>query len=275
MLRTSKQERDALFAARSKLADVLSFLRAKGFTEEQIFDEQLKDGFGYKPPIRDDFGLPVFNGTSVTASPNPFVDKMKGKVDEHQVIGEDPKLKNDTSHKVFDELPKTVTPGDEETTKSWANVLKKETVPPVNFKFYPPGEGCKSLGHTVGACPNVTRIWVQKEKGEEAIVEPKTNEADAKPDRPVQELSQVAQESTKSADASSVGNLNEESNEWTEIKRKKTPRPISETEASPSPPRTFMNLRNVDEVEKNAKLTRSQKKRLRRLKGSSSPHPQG
>ncbi|KAL1826568.1 hypothetical protein ACET3Z_004980 [Daucus carota] len=61
---------------------VLQFLKAKGFSEEMIHQEMQMDGFGAMLPSRDDFGLPV--GDPVIGkgpTPNPFVDKMKEKVD--------------------------------------------------------------------------------------------------------------------------------------------------------------------------------------------------
>ncbi|KAL1805127.1 hypothetical protein ACET3Z_028195 [Daucus carota] len=127
MLRTSKQERDALFAARRKLADALSFLRSKGFSEEQIFDAQNKDGFGSKPMARDEFGLPVATKKSFpsrgdfglpdiagkvdSSSKNgdPFTDKLKGKVDENiadAVLDEKPKTGSLGSGNVKDPKPK-------------------------------------------------------------------------------------------------------------------------------------------------------------------------
>lgn len=78
VLRTSKHEREALYASRRKLADVLSFLRSKGFKEEDIFKGQIVDGFGSPVPQRDDFGLPEL----ATTVGNPFKDKMKGKIDD-------------------------------------------------------------------------------------------------------------------------------------------------------------------------------------------------
>ena len=69
----------------------------------------------------------------------------------------------------------------------------------------------------------------------------------------------------------------ENDSSWTEVRRKK-PVIIEDSEVSPSPPRTFKNLRIVDEVDKRkansggtspVRLTKSQKKKLRLQKGSS------
>ncbi|KAL1818321.1 hypothetical protein ACET3Z_013190 [Daucus carota] len=79
-----------------------------------------------------------------------------------------------------------------------------------------------------------------------------------------------------------------DSESWTEVRKKKPSfvapvvTPVNDV-VSPSPPRTFKNLRSVDEVDKRkansgegspVRLTRSQKKKLRLQKGSSpSPNP--
>lgn len=166
MLKTTKQERDALFAARRKLADALSFLRSKGFKEEQIFEAQQKDGFGPKPLIRDEYGLPVRNDVAGMKSPNPYVDKLKNKLeidsngaesdvghDAHQVVGGKPQPKIANTQSVFGKLPKTdshpavdVKDGSVEgkimgngTSQSWAHVLKKDAAAIINFKYHPLG----------------------------------------------------------------------------------------------------------------------------------------
>ncbi|KAL1802921.1 hypothetical protein ACET3Z_031568 [Daucus carota] len=342
MLKTTKQERDALFAARRKLADALSFLRSKGFKEEQIFEAQQKDGFGSKPLIRDEYGLPVRNDVAGMKSPNPYVDKLKNKLeidsngaesdvghDAHQVVGGKPQPKIANTQSVFGKLPKTdshpavdVKDGSVEgkimgngTSQSWAHVLKKDAAAIINFKYHPlvlytlgdtlPTEilasvldpfteeksvvkvavsypfrplfctGCKSLGHTVGACPSVSRIWVPKTTKVSDVTNAK---ADAKTDvkeavkgmqdEPVIERVPVHVDKpiAETKDSPST-------EDWTEVKRKKAAKASSESEASPTPPRTFVNLRNVDEIDQQARLTRSQRKRLRRLKGSSPPQP--
>ncbi|KAL1831038.1 hypothetical protein ACET3Z_000689 [Daucus carota] len=55
VLRTTKHEREALYASRKKLNDALDFLRKQGFKEEIIFEDLSKDGFSKVPPVRDDF----------------------------------------------------------------------------------------------------------------------------------------------------------------------------------------------------------------------------
>ncbi|KAL1811255.1 hypothetical protein ACET3Z_021320 [Daucus carota] len=94
MLRTTKHERDALYATRQKLADALKFLKANGFKEEQIFEAATADGFGSLPIQRNEFGLPSFpvpkdegprrvekaDSKGSGDGSNPFVDKMKSKL---------------------------------------------------------------------------------------------------------------------------------------------------------------------------------------------------
>ncbi|KAL1815710.1 hypothetical protein ACET3Z_018284 [Daucus carota] len=145
MLRTSKQERDALFAARRKLADALSFLRSKGFSEEQIYEAQIKDGFGSKPLVRDEFGLPVAPKESIpsrevpvfaekanSSSKNgdPFTAKLKGKLDDN--VADVPKTGSLGSGNVKDSKPKL-----------WSQVVKEASPPSVSSRlsYKPPLDG--------------------------------------------------------------------------------------------------------------------------------------
>lgn len=90
ILRTSKQERDALFSTRKKLGDVLGFLQKKGFTEEQVLSGLKADGFGSAQPNKDEHDLPIGNSVQ-----NPFRDKMKQKIDDE----------SSNAYKVFDKSP--------------------------------------------------------------------------------------------------------------------------------------------------------------------------
>ena len=153
VLKTSQHERDALYASRKKLFEVLAFLRSKGFSEEDVLQSSVADGFGHLAPKRDDFGFPV---PKVTVS-DPFKDKLKGKVDV------DPALSD--AKQVFDGLPNQKPSGNSmftnsdpkvfaEQTKgsehsgekdaavsnlksSWVNVVKKDVTPAVKFQYYP------------------------------------------------------------------------------------------------------------------------------------------
>lgn len=148
MLRNTKHEREALFAARRKLADALAFLKAQGFKEEQIFEAQVKDGFGSRPPARDEFGLPIRSGVVGSKPANPFVDKMKEKVGSpvKNEVGSD-------THQVLDEMTgkppvQTNVPVGESTgsekPKSWAELVNnKATVQPVSFDYFPMKSGSK------------------------------------------------------------------------------------------------------------------------------------
>ena len=153
MLHSSKHERDALFAARQKLNDVLSFLRAQGFSEEQVLKAQVSDGFGAGIPSRDEFGLPPLKAKCDNSGVNPFVDKLKSKVSDS------------IHHKVLDDLsvPDTLpgkpspftaqvpsgTSKDEELKPSdskpklWSQVVKDTASPPVcvPLSYIPPSDG--------------------------------------------------------------------------------------------------------------------------------------
>lgn len=161
MLRSSKHEREELYRARRKLADTLSFLRSKGFSEEQVLEAQKAEGFGTEMPVRNDQGLPCVG--SATFSPNPFVDKMKNIVDDsgfstplpgtHQVT-EKMSIPVSLEKKVRDapEVPVEKTSEVKETqteantkfvppaSKSWANVLKKDSSVPPSFGYFPLGD---------------------------------------------------------------------------------------------------------------------------------------
>ncbi|KAL1818310.1 hypothetical protein ACET3Z_013179 [Daucus carota] len=111
MLQTSKHERDALLRARKKLASVLAFLKSRGFSEENV----LADCSDSPLLFRDEFGLPVLKnsppiksvpdvfvdlsqkskdtsnvGANCSAelifAPDPFKDKLKGKLDDSNVL---------------------------------------------------------------------------------------------------------------------------------------------------------------------------------------------
>lgn len=157
ILRTTKHERDALLSARKKLGDVLSFLKKRGFTEEQVLEEMAKDGFMQAPPARDNNGLPVLPRSGADASSrrvgNPFKDKMKGKDDDSHASSQHP-----MADQVFDDLstkgnvdptgnnhvhvedatvPKEDAHNQAPENKSSANVLRSDKENMVNFAYFP------------------------------------------------------------------------------------------------------------------------------------------
>lgn len=72
----------------------------------------------------------MFDEIPQKKSPNPFVDKMKLKVDEIPTQDAEERLETDIAHDV-----KTTKP------KSWANVLKADIPTSVEFKYYPVEKG--------------------------------------------------------------------------------------------------------------------------------------
>ncbi|KAL1811242.1 hypothetical protein ACET3Z_021307 [Daucus carota] len=85
---------------------MLSFLKRKGFSEEQVLEDLVKEGAVQIPPNRDDFGLPIppmLEKTEVRGSTlNPFKDKMKSKLED---TGDSPPL--GPVDQVFDKPPMT------------------------------------------------------------------------------------------------------------------------------------------------------------------------
>lgn len=150
VLQTSKHERDALIRTRKKLANVLSFLKSKGFTEENVLEACSESPL----MVRDDFGLPMLekkSGVNIASkvfdknlqspveglcskasisdepkcNPDPFKDKLKEKIDDASLSNQNhlPSKVRDTS---------TIS-GD--VKKSWTQVVNESlpTVHPIQF----------------------------------------------------------------------------------------------------------------------------------------------
>lgn len=173
VLRTSKHERDELYNNRRKLADALKFLKSKGFCEEDILKEQMRDGFVKSNSVRDEFGLPVLQKKEVPVACNSFEGNPKPVVNADKVFDEMPssipgleKKALDSSVHLDNEPPKdpfkaklkgklvdeahTILKEDGSSkdsqervvhaNNSWARVVKKD-IPSVNFQFFPKEKG--------------------------------------------------------------------------------------------------------------------------------------
>lgn len=157
MMRTSRHEREVLLRARKKLGDVLLFLKKKGFSEEQVLNDMVQNDFLKGVPCRDDFGLPLPPNTQIVppgsahVTPlNPLVDKMKSKVIESSPSAtvETPVVPSaqgvKSAPEVLDEMSNKVQqPGMQNSNvppNSWANVLKKDSLPPPSFSYFPLGD---------------------------------------------------------------------------------------------------------------------------------------
>ncbi|KAL1818312.1 hypothetical protein ACET3Z_013181 [Daucus carota] len=250
MLRTSKHEREALLAARRKLADTLKFLRSKGFTEEQVIVAQGKDGMGMGIPSRDDFGLPLPHSGSSKSSKNPFVDKMKEKAVS---------VDADT-----DILPQPNS--DAAKPKLWSQVVKEapSTSPSPCLSYFPPPEGDTVLAPPDEALrKGIERIWVKKSVPENRSPPVAANVEDV----PIKSV-------TSEVPVVIPGNSNLATPAKNGI-------PVAEdlSDLSATPLQTFQNLRQVDEIDmKNAtqatgsdgfQLSKSKRKRLKKSKGKS------
>ncbi|KAL1811260.1 hypothetical protein ACET3Z_021325 [Daucus carota] len=121
--------------------EVLQFLKKQGFSEVDVLKGLKADGFGSAQLNRDEFGLPnvpkVFEEKSEIvseqstpvdlpkmATPDPFVDKLKGKLGEEVPVALN--ISSETSVEA---------PGGKESSQTWANLLKKDA-PALSFKIW-------------------------------------------------------------------------------------------------------------------------------------------
>lgn len=164
ILRTTKHEREALISTKSKLTDVLRFLRKKGFSEAQIYEDLACDGFAHTILARNEFGLPdssslkqgdlknelpkcagevlgnvphsnsVVNGSPLVAQ-DPFKDKMKQKADGSSHVA-DTMLHGDGPVSGADNTPKP----------SWSAVVKNNiTDEVISFDYCPMAPGASMV----------------------------------------------------------------------------------------------------------------------------------
>ncbi|KAL1808752.1 hypothetical protein ACET3Z_025742 [Daucus carota] len=224
------------------------------------------DGTGPKFQDRDENGLPVRRkqlGKETTIDNgsgghgcNPFVDKMKSKSDmseELPVRGDVPKSAAAANEpKVFVNLPQSNSFG----------------------KKAPSAEEISENAKATG-----TASWANVPKVPNKAEEPQI----ISPDQATGSTA-TAVKKDKPGDVKTTPTESTEDGEWTEVKRKKSGLPLSDCEASPSPPVTFRNLRVVDEIEakrgaveqsdpkiNSGRISKSQKKRLKASRGMDAP----
>lgn len=191
-----------------------------------------------------------------------------------------PFAKMQIRYKLGDPLPNEIQASVLDPVSKERSVVNVSVTYPIRPLFC---SGCSSLGHSTSACPKVSRVWVMKEKPSVTPI-PENKSPHALPkDTVLPDLKGT--EGTEGTD----GHVHSSKDEWTEVKRKKSG-PSLDSEASPSPPVTFRNLKIVDEIDikKNSKaiagpngsgnssdgqkrLMKTQKKRLKASRGSDTP----
>lgn len=148
--------------------------------------------------------------------------------------------------------------------------------------------GCKSLGHSVAACPVTKQKWVLKQH---SPATPQPSTLVPATEVPVYVTNCSIPENVDKPARPDIDEhvSNAEQDVWTEVKRRhKSPTPDFD-DSSPSPLNTFKGLRNVDEIEKkktvsqcvasgnsvtnSGHLSKKQRRRLRNV-GEGSSHKQ-
>ena len=127
IMSTTKYEREALISTRSKLADVLSFLRKKGFSEAQIYEDLGRQGFTSPSPSRDEFGLPVVSNKGVVIGES--ADCAAKMLDSEGMVGEAAPNPHKDKMKKIEDSPKAASGGVQEPNKDsgkplWSTVVK-------------------------------------------------------------------------------------------------------------------------------------------------------
>ncbi|KAL1831089.1 hypothetical protein ACET3Z_000740 [Daucus carota] len=156
ILRTNKQEREALLSTKAKLSDVLCFLRKKGFSEAQIYEDFARDGFTRSTPTRDEFGLPEIGSlktdkTKTVSTADKLVENMPhtpSGVKDNSPVAQDP-YKDKMKEKLGDSPPvnDVRVSGDSKSLKpSWSTVVKNNVVDEVlSFDYCPMAPGASKV----------------------------------------------------------------------------------------------------------------------------------
>ncbi|KAL1818301.1 hypothetical protein ACET3Z_013174 [Daucus carota] len=186
MMQVSKHERDDLVRTRTKLNQVLHFLKSQGFSEENVLAASGLEGSGCRIPSRDEFGLPP----------------LKEPRDEN------------IAQKVLDELP----------IRNAGNFSSTGPVESVNapdllkdkMKGKIEENAVATQIHVEGACPKVTRQWVRKEQPVQPIHLPSDSISD-----PPSIFSEEKPVKDQNIDASDTPVVEvEDASDWQQVKRK-------------------------------------------------------
>ncbi|KAL1805119.1 hypothetical protein ACET3Z_028187 [Daucus carota] len=237
------------------------------------------DGWRSKPQERDEFGLPMGVKQKEVGSPSvgcdPFVDKMKKQID----LGDAAEVFDEMTHRDSSKKEsKFTTDGSRVPAHLAETTVDGDALPEVK-KRPRVCSGCKQLGHLIGACPTVKRVWVQKPsqgKNGESSAEPKISietssdsavpkqttdvksGLDSVPVAPVKEL--------KEPPVDVVGEATVADGEWTTVQGKKSLPPKQNhgpTILNPGPTPIYSALAKS--------LSKGQLKRARNVAGRGSP----